>query len=63
MAEVDCVKFKINIKCSQQEEKTVYRAKFTRKISKFEAKATNQSTYTLPSTTIIFHGLSSKTAL
>ena len=63
MAEVDCVKFKINIKCSQQEEKTVYRAKFTRKISKFEAKATNQSIYTLQSTINISRGLFSKIAL
>ena len=31
MAEVDCVKFKINIKCAWQEEKTVYRKWFTRK--------------------------------
>ena len=39
MAEVDCVKFKINIKCAWQEEKTVYRVKFTRKNFEIRGKS------------------------
>ena len=62
MAEVDCVKFKINIKCSQQEEKTVYRAKFTRKNFKIRGKS-HKSIYTLQSTINISRGLFSKIAL
>ncbi len=39
MAEVDCVKFKINIRCAWRGEKTVYRVKFTRKNFEIRGKS------------------------